>query len=216
MKNVSNAIDPSLYLSTHQAAKRKTGTDVLGKDDFLKILMVQLQNQDPSSPMEDKDFIAQMAQFSSLEQMTNMTNTLERFIQSQEQNKLIAYNEFVGKEISWHKVSASKDDKADIEIEEGSGKVVSLQFKDNNVYFILEDGTVLEPGNVSQINEMSTENQMLQASMLIGKTVTYLDDNKQEQRAEVKSVSFKNGKTMYHLGDENGTKIVSSQITKIE
>lgn len=45
----------------------------LGKDDFLKILITQLQHQDPLSPMEDRDFIAQMAQFSSLEQMQNMS-----------------------------------------------------------------------------------------------------------------------------------------------
>lgn len=56
----------------------KKPTQSLGKDDFIKILITQLTNQDPTAPMEDKAFIAQMAQFSSLEQMTNMAQDFAR------------------------------------------------------------------------------------------------------------------------------------------
>ena len=50
----------------------------LGKDDFLRILITQLTHQDPTAPMQDREFIAQMAQFSSLEQMTNMAADFSR------------------------------------------------------------------------------------------------------------------------------------------
>lgn len=56
----------------------KKPTQELGKDDFIKILITQLTHQDPSAPMQDKEFIAQMAQFSSLEQMTNMAQDFSK------------------------------------------------------------------------------------------------------------------------------------------
>lgn len=55
----------------------------LGKDDFLKILVTQLTHQDPTQPMKDQDFIAQMAQFSSLEQMQNISGSLTRLADRQ-------------------------------------------------------------------------------------------------------------------------------------
>lgn len=56
----------------------RSASNEMGKDEFLKILITQLTNQDPTEPMQDREFIAQMAQFSALEQMTNMSSQFQR------------------------------------------------------------------------------------------------------------------------------------------
>jgi flagellar basal-body rod modification protein FlgD len=213
---MTNTINSSYLLSNYQNEQRKTGSSTLGKDDFLKILMTQLQNQDPLNPMQDKDFVAQMATFSSLEQMTNMNSTIQKLVDQQQQNQLVTYNQFVGKEVTWHKLSQTDDSDSVPVVEQGTGKVTSIQFKDNSVTFILEDGTVLQPANISQVNDTANENLVLQASMLIGKKVTYLNDKKEEQSAIVNAVSFKNGKTLFQLNDEEKTNLDSKEIIKIE
>ncbi|MGH2900462.1 MAG: flagellar hook capping FlgD N-terminal domain-containing protein [Solirubrobacteraceae bacterium] len=71
----------------------RTGSTVgptLGKDDFLKLLVGQLKNQDPMNPTSDTDFLGQMAQFSQLEQTTNMASANERLIAQQSGARAVA------------------------------------------------------------------------------------------------------------------------------
>ena len=68
----------------------------LDKDDFLKILITQLTHQDPSEPMKDREFIAQMAQFSSLEQMTNMASEFGKMTRSLESGQAMS---LLGREV---------------------------------------------------------------------------------------------------------------------
>jgi flagellar basal-body rod modification protein FlgD len=69
----------ALAQSTPAAAEDKS---VLGKDDFLRLLLAQLRNQDPLSPMEGTEFAAQLAQFSSLEQLANINTSLSNSLDS--------------------------------------------------------------------------------------------------------------------------------------
>ena len=69
---------------TGPAPEAKKNTE-LGKEDFLQLLTVQLKFQDPLNPLQDTDFIAQMAQFSSLEQLTNMNKSLDQSLGSDQQ-----------------------------------------------------------------------------------------------------------------------------------
>lgn len=117
----------------------KTGGNSLGKDDFLKILITQLKYQDPSQPLQDKEFIAQMAQFTSVEQLSNMAGEMKLLRQS-----LGITSDLIGKTVSW----LSKDSSG-ISTEK-TGKVDSITFKDGN-QFINVGGEAITVSQLTKI-----------------------------------------------------------------
>jgi flagellar basal-body rod modification protein FlgD len=70
----------TLPLTSTTSATATKGKSALGKDDFLKLLIVQLQNQDPMDPMKGTEFATQLAQFSSVEQLSNISSSLTESI----------------------------------------------------------------------------------------------------------------------------------------
>lgn len=109
----------------------------LGKDDFLKILTVQLANQDPSSPMDDTQFISQMATFSSLEQMTNLNTSFDKFAGSQ----MNQYASSIGKQVSWTPNGATSP---------STGTVGGVSTENGNYYYLIGNEKV----PVEQVTEI--------------------------------------------------------------
>ncbi|OXM84672.1 flagellar hook capping FlgD N-terminal domain-containing protein [Paenibacillus rigui] len=128
--NVDNA--------TKQAAKDKSS---LGKDDFLKILIAQLKNQDPSQPLEDKEFIAQMAQFSSVEQLSNISSEMKLMRQS-----LGFASGLIGKDITWDGL----DEKGEVVAK--TGAVESIVVKDGSQFAVVK-GEQVAMDRISKIAE---------------------------------------------------------------
>ena len=70
----------------------------MGKDQFLKLFVAQLQHQDPMNPMQDQDFMGQMASFSTLEQVTNMAAANQAMANNLQMNQSVG---LIGRTVTW-------------------------------------------------------------------------------------------------------------------
>ena len=85
-------------LGSPTASTQTAATQTLGKDDFLKLFVAQLQHQDPMNPMQDADMMGQMAQFSTLEQITNVAKANDRIAADLGMSRSLA---LLGKTVSY-------------------------------------------------------------------------------------------------------------------
>lgn len=128
-----------------QETQRATleANDGLGQDAFFELLITQLQNQDPLNPMEDRDFISQMAEFSSLEKTEKLYTLLEDKLSS---NQVIQNSNLIGKEIQ-----------ANIEGIQLKGVVDAVKSSDDKVLAVLENGSEIDISKITQVKNIEAE-----------------------------------------------------------
>ena len=81
---------------TKKSDTQKANSDTLGQSDFLKLMTTQLQNQDPFAPMDNGDFIAQMAQFSTVTGIEEMNSNLGKLIEEFDQARIATASNLLG------------------------------------------------------------------------------------------------------------------------
>ena len=81
----------------------------LDKESFLLLLVTQFQHQDPLNPMDDKEFVAQLAQFSSLEQAMTTNENMGKLLEAQLQQQTMGAVSYIGKEVSARGYGVSKE-----------------------------------------------------------------------------------------------------------
>lgn len=140
-------IDSSYYLNNQP--KDRVPSNELGKDEFMKILMTQLQHQDPLSPMDDREFISQMATFSSLEQMMNMTSSIDMLVQSQLVSPVIQYSHMIGKEVSYQAFDEETGAKLDI----AKSTVIAVSQQEGWAILELANGEKIYADSIIQISD---------------------------------------------------------------
>jgi flagellar basal-body rod modification protein FlgD len=150
------------YMKNNGTTSREARNE-LGKDDFLKLLMTQMQYQDPLNPMDNTAFVAQLAQFSSLEQMNNLY-------------KSSAYSQgmqMVGKDIT---ATVYNDTTKKYDYVEGA--VESVVVKNGNIYLTVGETDVpiekvetVKDGTASGVNSINNNITASQALTMIGKNV---------------------------------------------
>lgn len=187
---------------TRLGEEPKDGSE-LGKDAFMKLLVAQLGNQDPTSPMESSAFVAQLAQFSSVELLQGMGGRLDQLLVATAAANQSNVVQFVGKEIQFFSNTVSLDD----------GAPVSFQAKfprdaaEVTVTITDENGKTVR---TLQLGSMSQGNQPIEWDGLDDKgnpcgpgtysvKVTAKDDSgdamevTQSQRGRVDGVTYENG-----------------------
>jgi flagellar basal-body rod modification protein FlgD len=187
------------------------GSDKLGKNEFLKILTVQLANQDPTKPMDSHAFVAQLAQFSALEQQQNTNDTLTQLLALQQSSTGTAAVAMVGKDALY--------DAHQMDLVQGGSISVNATLASNATDVVMEvddaNGNVLrrqsfgakQAGNNALVWDGRNDNGAVQPPGSYYVTVTAVDisgnpvDVNQQSRGRITGVTFAGGTPQLLVGN---------------
>lgn len=113
--------------------------NLMSKDEFLRLFVTQMQYQNPLNPMDNTDFTAQLAQFSSLEQLTNINSQLTDMLSYQNSLHNTLTTSLIGKNV---KFSGE---------EEGAGTVTGISFENDITFLIIDGQTKIRLSDIKEI-----------------------------------------------------------------
>ncbi|MCF8721911.1 flagellar hook assembly protein FlgD [Nitrospina gracilis] len=209
------------YAESNKSTAPASAKNTLGKDDFMKLMIAQLSNQNPLNPMDGQEFSAQLAQFSALEQMTNVNTNIMKLIQSQQAATNSSMINMIGKQVDvqgntvahangeTHNLSYSLANEADtvrVEVYDAIGTLVrsvtGTGGKGNN--------TAVWDGKDASGNSVPEGNYTFQVKAIgpAGNSV----DAATFTKGTVSEVLFENGNTYAIV---NGAKISAENISRV-
>lgn len=210
-----------------KAEKPREVKKTLGKDDFLRIMITQMQHQDPSNPFKAEQMAAEMAQFTSVEQMQNMNRSLEKMTTKDQPMERLAMTGLIGKTVTV--------DRARFPHQEGSNEAL--------VYNLPKEAKSVKVALISESGEVALEKDLgpqkagentfawdgLKTNTLPAKSGNYIlrveakDDRDMamdtgaQSKARVIGVSFEGSEPVFLVGDaKNQAKVTMKNIIRID
>jgi flagellar hook assembly protein FlgD len=210
-----------------KAEKQREIKKTLGKDDFLRIMITQMQHQDPSNPFKAEQMAAEMAQFTSVEQFQNMNRSLDKMTSKDQPLERLAMTGMIGKTVTV--------DRARFPHQEGNNEAL--------VYNLPKEAASVKIALVSETGEVALEKDLgpqkpgentfawdgLKSNTLPAKTGNYMlrveakddrgmaMDTGAQSQARVIGVSFEGSEPVFLVGDaKNQAKVTMKNIIRVD
>lgn len=142
------------------ASQKVTDNSALGKDAFLQLLVTQMQYQDPLDPQDNGEYLAQLAQFSALEQMTNVAEGLSdvsTLVSNIDTSVLVGQlSHMIGQSLQWNESSRYTDEDGNVKVNttKHEGKVTGVSISDGKPTIIADENGKTYQVSVSDITRI--------------------------------------------------------------